>query len=634
MDADEVLDQLAGEPPAAAAAPETRMGRRAFLGVLASTPLLALAGAPRRSPAPVVAGGGLAAAQGPQQPIAWSTPVDAVAVASFDAEEIRATRPQDLPYTRWVWNRTADFVDYQGLLMVLGSITNGGSIGLGEFELSNRPVLRGIVARLDLRQYAPRAADLERWIKLWDQLVFDPSFSYLITAQLLKFLSEGQLERISAPVWREGWTLQEVDGRRVYEKKRHRIRVSAAEALREVPVVRATPDVLLAAGLERLQDLVGSHAPIVELGYFTGRALSTITHALDEDDTKASVFSEVWGGQYYEWANVPRSKDPKVSDLDALLGVLGISDGKEPFQKVFDRLRSDERLVTVQSKVTGKRRLTTLIYESKARPTTGQSLLAITSDIRDTDVDLDTDALVNFIFSRSLAHEVLWMDTSGFQRGALYNGAGKLVKEVPADVAADTTIPNPHTKRLQAFISCLRCHGPHDGWQPIENNIQRVFRYNPKQVLTLDPDQRDRVLGWYFGQQGKPLGRARDDYAQAVLQATGPWKADTNPLQVNTVKLAAAKVAEIYARDRFDQVDVQQALRLLGRPPAADRRAALAEFWRVFPERRDVDGVVLLEDMRVDTLRSGQSVNANDWAMLYSFLFEWSVSQAAKEPKP
>lgn len=634
MDADAVLDQLAGEAPVRA--PEPRMGRRTFLGLLASTPLLALAGgSDRRFPLPA-GDGGLVAAQAPAAvppAAAWSTPVDAVAVATFDAEEIRATRPADLPFTRWIWNRSADMVDYQGLMMVLGSITNGGSIGLGEFELSNRPVFRGILARVDLRHYAPREADLVRWVKLWDQLAFDPSFSYLITAQLLKFLSAGALERISAPVWREGFVYREEGGRRVYEKKRHRIRVAAAEALKETPVVRATPDVLLAAGMERLQNLVGSDAPIVELGYFTGRVLSTITHALDEDETKPSVFSEVWGGQYYEWANVPRSADPKVSDLDALLGVLGISDGKEPFQKVFDRLRSDERLVTVQSKVTGKRRLTTLIYESKARPTTGQSLLAITSDIRDTDVDLDTDALVNFIFARSLAHEVLWMDTSGFQRGALYNGAGKLVKEVPADVAADTTIPNPHTKRLQAFISCLRCHGPHDGWQPIENNIQRVFRYNPKQVLTLDPDQRDRVLGWYFGDQGKPLGRARNDYAEAVLRATGAWKDDPNPLQVNTVKLAAARVSEIYARDRFDQVNVARALRLLGRPPAAGL-AALAEFRRVFPERRDVDGVVLLEDMRVDTLRSGQAVNANDWAMLYSFLLEWSISQAAKEPKP
>ena len=559
----------------------------------------------------------------PPDPVPWATPADALAVVELDAQTVPV---QDLPFTRWLFSADpAALEDWQALSHGLGLITNAGSLELTPGVVA-RPVARRVVARIDLRWYAPRVEDLERWLRLWEDFAFDPAFSFLYTQDALKLLTAEQRAELRVPLRKPG---------RVWDEKawkwtaagKPEMTFPALADMKTVPaVVKVNPFKLSAAGYERLQVATCSAAPIVSVDYFLARALSTIKRSPTAKQKIDTVFDTIWGGRYHELANTPRSKVKGVSDLDALLGFLRIGDGKQNFAKVLDGLRSAGRVVTILSEVTGKRRMVVLVYSPSGNPAVVAPLLAITFDILDDDRDLGTDPLISFVAALSKAHRVIWLDATGTQRFALYNADGELVDEVPIDVATDPTVPRPYTPRLET-IGCIRCHGAHAGYQPLVNDLRDIFRYNPKQLLAQDPETRDRVAAWHAGDVGKPLSRARDDYSAAVLMLTGRWQGDLG--NVNTVKFSSARLGAIFARDRYDLVDAATALRRLG-VPDPPKGQELATLRALLPEVEVEAGVFLLDDLRLEALRTGKRITPYDFALLRSFLQERLPARAAK----
>ena len=532
------------------------------------------------------------------------------------------------------------------------------------------PVAGGVLLRLNFRQqkWAPTAADLREWLTLWEELAFDPTFARLVTKDQLAFsdiaikdLPKRKVTRavvrkeiVTPAREREEWKLGvdwpggrfvfPDDSGRVIEdlspgKKDVRLLFKVPAVTRDVldtieeevvdknvDVIRLDPEHIDLRNLRPLQLLTGSRAPIVEHRYAKTRLLSTIKDK--------GVFKTVFGGLYYEFRGVKKAKDvlgkdTKATDLDLFFQTLGIGDikGGESQEQLFDRLRSDQRVAVFRSGVTGKPR-DVLMFQTPATKET-ISWGAITGDIKDAEIDIGDRAFANLLKPRRAAREALFPGANGFQIAALFNGEGALQDEVPPDVAVDSTIPPPHTRRLEAIIGCLRCHGTDgsDGWKPLTNDVKKLMARGKLDIFgdlagkRFNDDTIDRLVGLYQGDFSKNLRRARDDVAEVTLLATGPWKRGRED-QTEVAKVAAQRLSEEYSEFNYDLVTPQTALRELGFDvPQAHAVKVLQRLLLPDLNGADVAGdgqLFFQEDVRLAGLLEDVSgVNRADFSLAY-----------------
>jgi len=255
----------------------------------------------------------------------------------------------------------------------------------------------------------------------------------------------------------------------------------------------------------------------------------------------------------------------------------------------------------------------------------GASWGAITGDIKDGDIDIGDRAFANLLTPRRQAREAIFPGSNGFPVFALFNGAGALQDEVPPDVAIDTTIPAPHTRRLQPAIGCIRCHGGDgsDGWKPLRNDVKALTKevdlFGDLSRRHDGYDTVDRLAGLYAGNFDKALRRARDDLAEITLRATGPWGEGD---QTGVVKVAANALADEFAAYLYDLVDARAALAELGL--AVDAARAPAALKACLPPDVSVHGwfaevAYVPEDPRLAALKAGLGVSRADWALAYGY---------------
>ncbi|HYE21759.1 MAG TPA: hypothetical protein VEA69_25185, partial [Tepidisphaeraceae bacterium] len=442
-----------------------------------------------------------------------ATPGEAVAVALEDARRIP---PADLPFTRYVFVQSGQSEDFQALSHAVQLISRSA--------VTSRPaVVGGIVARIDLRWYAPTADDLQEWLDLWEDFQFDSSFSKLRTRDELALLGEAARQTIVVPTWKRSWAKR---GDKWVRAGRELVGKPLAD-LKDVVVIRSNTPTAEAAGLSKLQAAVGSLVPVVEVRYFLGRALSTIK---DRDKVKVdgkdvereNVFSTVWGGRYYEFKGIRKSQVKGRTDLDQLLFDRGIL---EKFEILFERLRSDGRVIQFISRVTGKPRDVIYFALPSAHLDEASPVCFITRDVRDRDVDHGDRVFKSAVKTRPRAYEVLLTDRNGHIAYALYGEEQQLVDEAASEVVGDGTVPPPNTPRLQAARSCVSCHGPHDGWQPMDGDLRDVVRGAGPDIFGDLADKNkpifdtvDRLAGQVRGDASKALRRAREDNAAVVLK--------------------------------------------------------------------------------------------------------------------
>src|SRR5215831_11652142 len=248
-------------------------------------------------------------------------PEDALSAALEDAERIDAHSRR---FVRYVWLDEGKVEQLKALALAINTVSRAPVL------LRPWPVNR-YVARLDLRLYAPQEEDTRDWLELWEELRFDPLFSQLIT--------------------------------------RDSIRGQRSEVRGQQAVVRYNNPALEPA-LSQLQYLLYSEVPIVHSLYLQFRILSTFKG-------ETELYQTVFGGRYYEFAGIKRSKDKKFTDEDEFFRSLGL---EPPVAKLFERLRSDQRAITKRSKVTGKPRRVDMFHAPSGRETTGWG--AITHDLR------------------------------------------------------------------------------------------------------------------------------------------------------------------------------------------------------------------------------------------------------------
>lgn len=386
----------------------------------------------------------------------------------------------------------------------------------------------------------------------------------------------------------------------------------------------------------RLQTLTQSAAPVVSAPYFFHRLLSTIK---DKEGKKDDLFNDLFGGRYYEFAGIKKAKELKgkenATDEDVFLEKLGVGfvGAKVNAEALFNNLRSDQRIAIFRSGVTGKKRRVDMFHSLAGRESMGW--VSITHDVRDRDIDVGKDAFRNLLVLNDEARETIADKPNGLHYYTLTNGKGDLLDQATDDVAPDTTIPNPHSKRLQAAISCIACHEAEgsDGWKNLTNDVKKltagkldVFAdlFDRK---ALQEDTLLRLAGLYQGDFRRNLTRAKDDYALAVLKATGPWEESKD--QTDVVKVAASYLVKRTRDYWYEPVDARQALLELGLkvpPGEIFLQDGKKQDWAVYvlnevlpPDPDSQVGHIFLEDPNLGALKQGLAINRWDWALLQSF---------------
>jgi hypothetical protein len=324
-----------------------------------------------------------------------------------------------------------------------------------------------------------------------------------------------------------------------------------------------------------------SQIPIVRADWFIVKALSTLD-----------------GGKYYDFQGIERN--PK---------------GKTAQKAWFDSQRASEaeidaaqRCLIIHSLVAGRKwRRTDVSPARSARPGTAAGVVMLTHDISNEHAkSIASNPGANLIDFKDDAREAIGFKTNGLQQFALFKADGSLQDSAPENVVQDDEVPRPFTKQLQGAISCIRCHGPQDGYKPLVNDAPLLLsgRFDNFGDLLLANkqdayQQAQTIAGLYALRPDKPISRARDDYQEAMYKATGGLG----------VKEFSAAVSTIYANYVYTDVTPRQALLELG--VVADDASAPIALQNLLGDTYP------LEDVRVATLKKGGTLSRADWELIY-----------------
>lgn len=546
----------------------------------------------------------------------------------------------EVPFHRYLWVEDGTTETARVLSLALNMLSRAATIQ------RPAPVQQGqvLLLRVDLRHYAPRASDLREWVRFWEELQFDPRFNLLLTKGILRAAARG------LQAW-QGWgticrwrgVRQNVppyvhtDGQ-TYDWKTQWQRVTAREKfafksldLKDVELIRLAAPHLNPQVRGELEERSGSQAPVVSAAYFAHRTLATIQDK--------GLYALIYGGLYYEFAGIRQSRERGVTDEDLLLQDIGAGDvgGKVKARDVFEKLRSDQRVAILRSDVTAHVRRVDFFRSRLPRLDVGTGVVSFSQDLAQDKIDVDTHPFLNLLDFQADAREGIWERANGLHGYVLIKAKdGSLQREVPPDIAKDHTIAAPHTARLQAALGCIACHETEgsDGWKPVVNDVKRLLGGATKLDIFGDlsrkndllADTLDRLAGLYQGDPERALQRSRDDYAAAVLRATGPWQ-ESKRGQADVVKIATTRLVNL-ARDYwYVRLDARRALAELGVVvPAKDAlkllRILLPPDQRATVAVPEVAQIIVPEDVRLGALRAGSQVNRADWDLVYAFAAE------------
>lgn len=554
-------------------------------------------------------------------------PADAVALALADV----AAAGEVAAFYRYVWVPTNDEDDADAVDLAVATAISKSTVLHRGVRLGERRLLR-----YDARLLAPKDEDLKILLETWERFEGDEPYFLVnngspsdalfedvlvITAETAKAMTpEG-----AAGVVKRGDALpyhgEMKDNNGTWHEVLYQGKPAYIEAqngkVESRKLEKTTPKRVFgphlgdeAAGLALA---CNSQVPIVRHDYFIRKVLSTLD-----------------GGLYYEFRGIVPSPDAGVSDLDHFLRTFA---GVEI--AVVESLRADQKAAVFRSGVTAKPRATMFFGGTQSRVTVNQGLVVITQDIADADFDAAQDPLQNIIRHKFAGIELFLEMPNGMLAYALYTGdangdgkytapdEGKLVRSVPDNIATDHLVPTPHTGRLQPAISCMRCHnaqrGNHkpEGWIEHPNDVTTLLQsgldvFGERTDGTPKQDTVDRGAGLYTGDLEKPLGRARDDYAEAVLRLTGnPGTGDDSG-----VTLVVGRAAKVYADYWYDMVTPVTAARELGFTSTPETAPGLLR--QILPPLPQDEIGVAPEDLRLGALKAGLSINRFQWEAVYA----------------
>ena len=478
-------------------------------------------------------------------------------------------------------------------------------------------------ARMDIETLPPFDRQFVRyvWIPPWGDLTWARAISYMLNA------SVSQAPIIIHPTMRgNGWLVRydlrllcAGDPKSARDKLgfwRQAVILNDLAAIdpyfhvaRQVPIEKGkdkTQTVVQFSSVPNPQDTLAlsaaavSGAPIYRADWLLEKALTTTD-----------------GGKYYDFLGIEKSDKDKTA-WQKFLDSLGV--------KIND-FEVISRIVVKKSEVTGKPRLIELDNQPKVRITTASGLFTFTMDASDEEIpNADSDPVENPIQFKATAIEAIGMRRNGMQVYALFSAKnGERQESAPDNVVKDHEVPPPFTARLQPGLSCIRCHGKHDGYQPAVNDLKLAFQRSRldafgdlKLIPRSNAEQVQILAGLFAGNPDKPLSRARDDYTEAVWHATGGFE----------VPKISATISAIQSSYRYASVTPQQACLELGWR-VTNKDAAVKLLNRLLPPLPTNDPTSP-ENIIIALLKGGDTVIRAEFERVFQDLAFRSAEQAPK----
>lgn len=522
-------------------------------------------------------------------------------INSLVLQDLLTLTPAQALTTRYIWNQNPSSQNVQSVSITLNRISRSVSI-FRPVPLSDNRLVRFDISQLSF----DIDTDLKEIIEIWEQLRFDPNFNLLLTQDALKVI-------FTTP--KESWPKAIVRNENQFE-------TFLLDDVAQTDVIRVLPDHLDPKIALAIQSLTCSSAPVVSKEYFETRVLASIKGK--------DVYKTVWGGLYYDFKGIKKSTKKGQTDLEKLQEDVGAT-GKRS---------ADQRVAMFESGVTGKPRAITFLPATNLRVGDGQSAIVITNDVRDDSIDSSQNAMQTLdpkTFKPD-GFEVIFQGANGINCYALFNGKGELVEEVPQEIASDTTVPKQYTKRLQAAMSCIRCHEAtgNDGWHPVTNDVQTlvnrgldVFGDVSKRNQTISRTLQD-LGSQYKGNPEKFIRNARWNYQAAILESGGAW---IGSAPNDVLKVSSGKLRDDVNEYWYGRVTPEKALKRLGFlvvDNTVKGEQALQFLQRLL--KPDVDSKVFgiqPEDVRIGALLLDMPISQQEFGFIYSF----AQSRANKELK-
>lgn len=304
------------------------------------------------------------------------------------------------------------------------------------------------------------------------------------------------------------------------------------------------------------------------------------------------MLSTVDGGLYYQFRGIGKTQDEFLRKFSGTT------------EREVAKLRSDAKAAQLVSEVTGKPRGVLLYHGIGGHVARNQGLVAITFDSKDGNRDPDFDPFRNAVDQKADATEIILELATGFHAFALFDGKGNRQDSAPDDVVKDHKVPPPHTARLQGAISCIRCHGPQDGWQPVKNDLLDFKRgLFGDAGRSSDPD---RVFGLLAEQLDQPLQLGRDHYLKAVVYLTSQYALDMDAKQI------AARLSETWDEFVYQPIDQAKAVAEVGLILRREMAEGTTLESLLIPNPADASGFSFV-DPYVSALTSGKSIKRREW---------------------
>jgi len=519
-------------------------------------------------------------------------PSEAINLALADLSSMTST---ERVFQRYVWIPTGDKDKASQVSFAVNT-----AISQSSNIIIPSVVAGGKLVRLDLRPLAATDDYLVKLLQLWEKLANEPYFHINVKeseitpvasvvgdpAGSIRFILDEQLHFRTS----NGITYQLINGAWVNKRVEGKGK--------DVSAFGSHVDLSQAV---MLQGLTQSNAPIVRYDWFIVKILSSLD-----------------GGLYYDFVNIERNPKGK-SAQEAWLESLGLS------EQFIANLKSDQRAAIFRSNVTGRPRRIDIFQGAYVRPSAGSGLVTITHDIGEGDTGAGTDPIRNLLEIKDKAREVIAERKNGLHIFLLFDSNGNLQNSAPDDVVRDHTIPSPHPARVQSAIGCIRCHGPHDGLQPFGNDVQKLLKsylniFDDLSSKKTVPETLERLAGLYTGDMQKPIRRGRDDYSDAVFQATGGL----------SVPSVSEGVSNTYGSYFYELVDAQKACLELG---YIVPKESSANYLNLLLPPLDIDeSGIRPEDPIIGALKAGLSVNRFQWELVYAdAAFRASQSYTVRE---
>ena len=556
-------------------------------------------------------------------------PDTAIQVAATDIQTLLETDPELAQNAWYVWLRDPLDADLIGAYdYILNNAVNRSSVLRRTTKINGGSA--GVLLRLDLRDWLPTIEQRQNFASIVNNYV-DPCFYVdvkLSTELAGDFKGQKIFDQTAThvliacePYKEEGkifkykWVAKEEVSRTipvrdpiVQEKDvaGNPVKLDVNKIKFDKSNVDFSPTLRAMAGdaCELLQVTTGLAVPIVD-----GERWLTLS------------LRQLEGGLYYRLKGYDDGKGKRLNQTE-WLALFGADEEQSK------RLNGEEFVGLQRSNVTGRPRRTKSIYGTSVRPSVGPPLIVVTQDPASADRDTIQNPIKSLFEFEFKATEVLAVEPTGMIAYALFSADGVLQDSVPPDIASDHTIPAPHVKIVEPAISCIRCHGPNDQWQPMPNQVKLMlsepFYKNLKMNVLTDFSDKDvsidevqaRLESLYSGDLTLALKLSRNSYqfaCDAITDLQPEEEGDSHSVML--VKILSDRFRQYV----YDPVTPVEALRTLG--VVTTPKSAHQVLSEVLPPVVDGDAAPLIDSTLVTLFLHEKDetmiVNRSDWEAYY-----------------